>query len=205
MREWFKNNVLPHKKRYIIIIIILLILLVFGAIALFSHAFYQKESKQLIISGTASIDGTDIRLRIYLQQVSDGVPLDSYVESPNAAVSTEYIFNPGKSSCSEGEYFESINNNELSINYGQKGSCSAYYDYIGKDYDVISKIFIETGPGTHTYQYVDSVDNTQYTLNKSLSECISLDGTITVPEVREDGKIAFAGKGVCELVYNKNA
>ncbi len=201
MKEWFNNKILAHKKRYIIIGIVLLILIIFVAAALFSHGFFTNSSVNLILSGTAEIDSSDIRLRIYLQEKKNGAPVDSYAESVGSAVDAEnYIFNPAKSHCTDGEEIIKVEKGVLTISYGKRGTCSAYFDVVTKDYDIVTKVYKEKDGEPGKYEYVDSgtVDTSQYKLSTELSDCTK-NGTVTA-----EGKASFTGIGTCEIVYKKD-
>ncbi len=205
MKEWFRNKVVPNKKSYITLGMVLLVVLLLSAVAYFSYAFYTTTNTNLVITGTANIETSDIRVRIYLQELQGSTPVNSYAESKNQAVPTGYIFNPEKSSCDNGSYFAAVDNSVLTLSYGQIGSCSAYFDKITSTDDLSSKVYISNDNGK-TFQAKTSTSiTTGYTFSPELSDCLSLNTTTERPTINENGQASFKGPGVCEFVYVKKS
>ena len=172
MKEWFRNKVVPNKKRYITIGMVFLVVLLLSAVAYFSYAFYTSTNTNLVITGTADIETSDIRVRIYLQEEKNGSPVNSYAESKTDKVPTGYIFNPEKSSCGEGSHFTAVDNNVLTLSYGQKGSCSAYFDKIVSTADLTSKVYTTDDNGK-TFKFLSSgAVSSDYKFSAELSDCL---------------------------------
>ncbi len=196
MKKWLRKYILPHKKSYIALAIVFLIVVIASAVVYFSYAYYISNTENLIVSGTASIEGIDIRLRMYVQDEKNGEPIESYYEVTEVE-KDKYLYNPELTHCSDGESIVSVDRNVFTVSYGQKGSCSVYFDLVDKKKDISIKTYVEEESGKFKYNGTGTVDMNTYELSKELSDCT------TNGEITDDNKADFTGKGSCVAVYVK--
>lgn len=196
MRDVF-NNIVEHKNLYIFMLIIPLAVLILATVTLSSHAFYANVNENLILTGNAETN--DNKLTIYLQENEDGVALDAYVEATKEDITDQYIFNPEKSSCSNGKKIIKVNKDELVTSSDVKGSCEVYYDYISSDSTISTKRYLKRP--NNSYKYIENLTEEQeldYILNPELSYCIQKESIDT-----ESNITTQIDNGACVMVYEQ--
>lgn len=147
LKTLFNNlkNAFNKNKRKSITILVILILAIMSSVTLIAYSFYVNRSKNLIISGIASLDSSDVGIDVYREnRNSNGVGIGTYSLSYYVPGETTYTYNSSKTTCNIGVSISGFENNVFSINATKKGKCKVYFDAIdGYTEDYVIDLFVQ--------------------------------------------------------------
>ena len=125
-----KNKFNENKNRNMLILVII-ILTILSSITLITYSFYQNRSSNLIIAGVASIDKSDVRIKVYREdRNSDGVGTGTYSLSYYIPEDIYYTYKENKNSCDSGISITKYENSIFYVEATKKGTCKVYFDAI---------------------------------------------------------------------------
>ena len=205
MKDKFNEN----QKRNMLILVIL-ILTILSSITLITYSFYQNRSTNLIIAGVASIDKSDVRIKVYREDKdSSGNGTNTYTLSYYIPNSNSYSYNESKSSCDDGFVIESYENNIFNVKTTKKGTCKVYFDAIDgyiDDYEV--NLFVQEEIGStddKNYKQMGELPLYEtgyyYTINESKTSCSP---SATSYLIGSEVYIKTNTKTICNVYVDKN-
>ena len=206
MKDKFNEN--QNRNMLILVILILTIL---SSITLITYSFYQNRSTNLIIAGVASIDKSDVKIKVYRENKnSSGVGLGTYSLSYYVPNETSYSYTSSKTVCDTGIIINKYENKIFYVNATKKGKCEVYFDAIDgyiDDYEV--KLFVQQEMGStddKNYEQMGQLPLYEtgyyYTVNASKTSC---NPSATVSIVGRKINVLTSVQTVCNVYVDKNA
>ena len=204
-----KNKFNENKNRNMLILIII-ILTILSSITLITYSFYQNRSSNLIIAGVASIDKSDVRIKVYRENKDDdGLGIGTYSLSYYIPEEAYYIYNSNKTSCDTGITINKYENRIFYMDATKKGQCEVYFDAIDgyiDDYEV--NLFVQQEIGNtddKNYEQMGQLPLYEtgyyYTVNTLKTSCTSL---AKVKIVGTKVNIFSSVKTICDVYADKN-
>ncbi len=198
----FLNNLkiaFNKNKKKSITILVILILSIISSVTLIAYSFYVNRSQNLIISGIASLDSSDVKIDIYREdRDSNGTGIGTYSLSYYVPGETTYTYNTSKTSCDDGVTINSFSNSVFAVNATKKGKCKVYFDAIdGYIEDYVVNLFVQQTPGNtdnSNYNQMGKLPKIEtgyhYIINSSKTSCsptatVSISGTNIVVETTQ--------------------
>ena len=206
IKEKFNEN----KNRNMLILVIL-ILTILSSITLIAYSFYQNRSSNLIIAGVASIDKSDVKIKVYREDKnSSGVGLGTYSLSYYVPNETSYSYTSSKTVCDTGITINKYENRIFYVNATKKGKCEVYFDAIDgyiDDYEV--NLFVQQEIGStddKNYEQMGQLPLYEtgyyYTVNTSKTSC---NPSATISIVGRKINVLTSVQTVCNVYVDKNA
>lgn len=213
MKNIFKNikNYFKDNKTKSITILIILILTIVSSITLIAYSFYQNKSRKLIISGIASLDSSDVSIKVYRENKNEnGVGIGTYSLSYYVPSSASYNYISSKTVCGTGITITKYENQKFYVDATKKGKCKVYFDAIDgyiDDYEV--NLFVQNEVGNtndNNYNKMGQLPLYEtgyyYTINTSKTSCtngatVSIEGRNIV--------VLATKKSVCNVYADKNS
>ena len=206
MKDKFNEN--QNRNMLILVILILTIL---SSITLITYSFYQNRSTNLIIAGVASIDKSDVKIKVYREDKnSSGVGLGTYSLSYYVPNETSYSYTSSKTVCDTGITINKYENKIFYVNATKKGKCEVYFDAIDgyiDDYEV--NLFVQQEMGStddKNYEQMGQLPLYEtgyyYTVNASKTSC---NPSATVSIVGRKINVLTSVQTVCNVYVDKNA
>ena len=213
VKLFFENikSYIANNKTKSITILVVLILTIVSSITLIAYSFYQNKSKKLIISAVASLDPSDVSIKVYRENKNDsGAGIGTYSLSYYVPSSTSYSYVSSKTVCSTGITIEKYENQKFYVDATKKGKCKVYFDAIDgyiDDYEV--NLFVQQEAGNTSddnYAQMGQLplyeSGYYYTINTSKTSCTN-GATVTI-EGRNIVVLATQ-KSVCNVYADKNS
>ena len=212
VKLFFENikSYIANNKTKSITILTVLILTIISSITLIAYSFYQNKSTQLIISGVALIDSSDVSIKVYRENKNDsGVGIGTYALSYYVPSSSSYTYQASKTECSDGVTITKYENLKFYVDATKKGKCKVYFDandgYID-DYEV--NLFVQKEAGNtddKNYNQMGQLPIYEtgyyYTVNTSKTNCTN-GATVSI-----EGKnivVLTTKKAVCNVYVDKS-
>lgn len=175
LKDAFNKN-----KRKSITILVILILAIISSVTLIAYSFYVNKSTNLIISGIASLDASDVKIDVYREnRDSNGTGIGTYSLSYYVPGETTYTYNSSKTTCDDGITISSFKNSVFAVNATKKGKCKVYFDAIdGYTEDYVVNLFVQQTPGNtdeKNYNQMGKLPKIEtgyrYVINNSKTSC----------------------------------
>ena len=210
----FLNNLkiaFNKNKKKSITILVILILAIISSVTLIAYSFYVNRSTNLIISGIANLDSSDVKIDIYREdRDANGTGIETYSLSYYVPGQTTYTYNSSKTTCDDGLSINSFDGTAFTVNASKKGKCKVYFDAIdGYIEDYVVNLFVQQTPGNtedKNYNQMGKLPLYEvgyyYTINTSKTNCTN--GAI----VSIEGKniiVLTTQKAVCNVYADKNS
>ena len=216
MKDKFKkiiNNIkyaLKKDNKKVLLVLVILVLTILSSVTLIAYSFYVNRSTNLIIAGVASIDKSDVKIKVYREDKnSSGVGLGTYSLSYYVPNETSYSYNSSKTSCDTGITINKYENRIFYVNATKKGKCEVYFDAIDgyiDDYEV--NLFVQQEMGNtddKNYEQMGQLPLYEtgyyYTVNTSKTSC---NPSATVSIVGRKINVLTSEQTVCNVYVDKN-
>ena len=205
MKDKFNEN--QNRNMLILVILILTIL---SSITLITYSFYQNRSTNLIIAGVASIDKSDVKIKVYREDKNSfGVGLGTYLLSYYVPNETSYSYTSSKTVCDTGITINKYENKIFYVNATKKGKCEVYFDAIDgylDDYEV--NLFVQQEIGStddKNYEQMGQLPLYEtgyyYIVNTSKTSC---NPSATVSIVGRRINVLTSKQTICNVYVDKN-
>lgn len=212
VKLFFENikSYIANNKTKSITILTVLILTIISSITLIAYSFYQNKSTQLIISGVALIDSSDVSIKVYRENKNDsGVGIGTYALSYYVPSSSSYTYQSSKTECDTGITITKYENQKFYVDATKKGKCKVYFDAIDgyiDDYEV--NLFVQKEAGNTDDKNYNKMGQLPlyetgyyYTINTSKTSCtngatVSIEGRNVV--------VLTTQKAVCNVYVDKS-
>lgn len=213
VKLFFENikSYIANNKTKSITILVVLILTIVSSITLIAYSFYQNKSRKLIISAIASLDSTDVSIKVYRENKNEnGVGINTYSLSYYVPSSASYNYVSSKTVCGTGITITKYENQKFYVDATKKGKCKVYFDAIDgyiDDYEV--NLFVQNEVGNtndNNYNKMGQLPLYEtgyyYTINTSKTSCtngatVSIEGRNIV--------VLATKKSVCNVYVDKNS
>ena len=208
------NNIkyaLKKDNKKVLLVLVILVLTILSSVTLIAYSFYVNRSTNLIIAGVASIDKSDVKIKVYREDKnSSGVGLGTYSLSYYVPNETSYSYTSSKTVCDTGITINKYENKIFYVNATKKGKCEVYFDAIDgyiDDYEV--KLFVQQEMGStddKNYEQMGQLPLYEtgyyYTVNASKTSC---NPSATVSIVGRKINVLTSVQTVCNVYVDKNA